>query len=216
MTQDTQVLFAILVYLAFFAWIGWRRGVRAEATVFVVALVTWVLFEERGNIFVGITNLMVKFAGLLGSSLASGESPNPNSLPPGNDFVAPGAEETFLFILWIVILFITYLITSRPSFSKGKKSAWAAIFGALNGFLILAVMLPMFSALYLISGGQISEAPLRAFITLLIQFVTYLFNALRNFWEWIQPLSPLTLLIVLTVILALAALTLRGGLKAKS
>ena len=41
MTQDTQVLFAILLYLAFFAWIGWRRGFKSEVTVFVVAVGAW-------------------------------------------------------------------------------------------------------------------------------------------------------------------------------
>lgn len=216
MTQDTQVLFAILLYLAFFAWIGWRRGFKSEIVVFVVALIGWVLLQERGNIFVRITNLAVKFLGLLGSSLASG-TVDEASLQGGTDFVAPGAEETFLFLLWIGVLFLTYLITSRPNFAKGsKKSAWAAVIGALNGMLFLAVLLPKFSQLYVMSGGQFSEAPLRTFVALLTQFAGYLIDSLRSFWQWLQPISPLTLLIVITALLALTAFTLRGSLKAKS
>lgn len=217
MTQETQVLFAIMVYLAFFAWIGWRRGTRAEATVFLVALVSWVLLQERGNIFVRITNLGVKFLALFGSSVVSGDV-NEAQLASTPNFVAAGAEETFLFVLWILILFVTYLFTSRPGFNKGsKKSAWAAIFGAMNGFLFLAVMLPKFNQLYIASGGQFSEAPLRTFISLLTQFFTYLAQGIRNLWAWLQPISPVTLLIVITVVLTLAALTLRrGGAKAKS
>ncbi len=213
MTQDTQVLFAILLYLTFFAWIGWRRGFKSELAVFLAALVAWVLLQERGNIFVRITNLGVKFLRLLGSSLASG-TVDESQLDSAGDFVAPGAEETFLFLLWIAVLFVTYLITSRPGFAKGsKKTAWAAIVGALNGLLFLAVMLPKFNQIYVSSGGQFSDAPLRTFATLLSSFVTYLADALRNLWGWLPTQSPLTLLTIITVLLALAAFTLRGGMK---
>lgn len=216
MTQDTQVLLAILFYLAFFAWIGWRRGFRSELTVFIAALLAWVLLQERGTIFVRLTNIMVKFAGVLGSSLATGNV-DESGLTGGADFVAAGGEETFLFLVWIGVLFITYFITSRPGFaSSSRKTAWAAIVGALNGFLFLAVMLPKFNQLYVMGGGDFSQAPLRTFVSLITQFLTYLIDGIRSFWHWVQPLSPLTLLIIITVILALAAFTLRGGMKAKS
>ncbi len=47
-------------------------------------------------------------------------------------------------------------------------------------------------------------------------FFSYLFNLVRNFWQWVQPLSPITLLVIITLLLALAAFTLRGSMKAKS
>ncbi len=216
MTQDTQVLLAIMLYLAFFAWIGWRRGLRSELTVFIVALLSWVLLQERGTIFVRLTNMMVKFGALLGTSLASGTVDEGN-LNNSGDFVATGGEESFLFLVWIIILFLVYFITSRPGFAaKSKSSAWSAIVGSLNGFLFLAVMLPKFSQLYIASGGEYSEAPLRTFLSLITQFITYLIDVVRNFWQWLQPLSPLTVLIVITVVLGLAAYTLRSGAKAKS
>jgi len=216
MTRDTQVLLAILLYLAFFAWIGFRRGFRSELTVFIVALLAWVVLQERGNIFVALTNMVVSFGALFGASLASG-TVDQNNLSTGSDFVQPGGEETFLFLLWIIILFLTYYITSRPGFAKSsKKTAWAAIVGALNGFLFLAVMLPKFNQLYVMGGGQFSQAPLRTFVALITQFFSYLFNLVRNFWQWVQPLSPITLLVIITLLLALAAFTLRGSMKAKS
>lgn len=215
MTQDTQVLLAIMVYLAFFAWIGWRRGFRSEITVFIVALLAWVVLQERGNVFVRLTNMVISFGALFGQSIASGDVPA--TAPSGSDFVAPGGEETFLFLLWIIILFLTYFITSRPSFAaKSRKTAWAAIVGALNGFLFLAVMLPKFNQLYVMGGGQFSQAPLRTFVALITQFITYFIDSIRSFWNWIQPLSPLTLLVIISVVLGLAAFTLRGSLKAKS
>ena len=65
-------------------------------------------------------------------------------------------------------------------------------------------------------GGQFSQAPLRTFVALITQFFIYLFNLVRNFWQWVQPLSPITLLVIITLLLALAAFTLRGSMKAKS
>lgn len=216
MTQETQILLALLLYVAFFAWIGRRRGARAEATVFFVALISWVLLEERGGIFVRITNLAAKFLALLGSSIVSGEV-NESQIQTQENIVASGGEQSFLFLLWILILFGTYLFTSRSGFNKGStKSGWSAIFGALNGLLFLAVLLPAFNQIYIMSGGQFSEAPLRTFVSLLGQFITYLVQGIRTLWQAVQPLNPITVLVVLTVLLTLIALTLRRGAKAKS
>lgn len=213
---DTQALFALLVYLSFFAWIGWRRGLRSELTVFLVALLSWVLLQERGSIFVRITNLGVKFLSLLGTGVVTGNI-DENNLGSSPDFVQTGAEDTFLFLLWVLILFATYVITSRPNFAKGsKKGGWAAVVGGLNGLLLLAVLLPKLNTLYVNSqAGQANEAPLATFARLVTQFITFLVDAVRDFWNWVSPLSPMTLLILISVVLGLAALTLRRSSKAK-
>lgn len=214
MTAETQILLAILLYLAFFAWIGTRRGARAEGTVFVVALVTWVLLEERGSIFVRIANLGARFMSLLGASVVSGQV-DESQLNSGTTFVSDSSQQSFLFLTWILILFATYLFTSRSGFKKGSKGGWAGIFGALNGLLFLAVMLPAFSQLYIMSGGQFAQAPLQTFISLLTQFFQYLIEGLRSLWDWLMTMNSSVLLIVVTVLLAIAALTLRRGAKAK-
>ncbi len=216
MNSDTQALFALLVYLSFFAWIGWRRGLRSELTVFLVALLSWVLLQERGSIFVRVTNLGVKFLALLGTGLATGNIDEANLNTTG-DFVATDAQDTFLFLLWVLILFATYVLTSRPGFAKGsKKGGWAAVVGGLNGLLLLAVLMPKLSTLYTSSvAGQTGEAPLATFARLVTQFITFFVDAVRDFWNWISPLSPMTLLIVISVVLGLAALTLRRSSKAK-
>ncbi len=181
-----------------------------------MALVAWVLLQERGNIFVALTNMVVSFGALFGRSLASGTVDT--TVGGGPEFVQPGGEETFLFLLWIIALFLTYFITSRPEFSKGsKKSGWAAIVGALNGFLFLAVMLPKFNQLYVMGGGEFSQAPLRTFVALISQFIGFLIDSLRSFWQWISPLSSMSLLVIISLVLGLAAFTLRrGGSKPKS
>lgn len=217
MTADVQVLLAILVYLSFFAWIGWRRGLKAELTVFIVAIVSWVILQERGSIFVRITNLGLKFVGLLGSSLATG-TVDESQVTTQPDFVQPGSEDAFLFLLWILILFATYIITSRSSFkSSNKNNGWAALVGSLNGLFFLAVLMPKFNALYDAIGGETADAPLKTFVGLITAFIEAIINGIQSLWEWISPLSPMTLLIVLTAILALIAISLRrGGKKAAS
>ena len=216
MTQDTQILFAVLIYLSFFAWIGWRRTAKAEVTVFIVAVGSWILLQERGTVFVRITNLGVKFLRLLGGSLASGEV-DEGSLSGQPNLINPGGEETFLFIIWVLILFGTYVITSRPGFLKGtKKTAWGAIWGALNGLLLLAVLLPRLTALYVPGPDPEGTQPLRTFWTLLTEFLRSLWTSLLSLWHWLQPLNPTALLIIITAILTLAALTLRRGAKAKT
>lgn len=215
MTQETQVLFALLVYLAFFAWIGWRRGLRSELTVFLVALIGWILLQERGNIFVRVTNLGVKFAAVFFSSLATGEEPTVEDINAGNNFVADGAESTFLFLLWIVLLFGAYVLTSRPSFAaKSKKGGWAGVVGALNGLLLLAVLLPKLSTLAP-QDGQPVEAPLQTFSRLISSLFSSLSTLLQSLWNWVSEANPVVLLVIVTAVLGLAALTLRGGAKAK-
>jgi len=215
MSQDTQVLFALVVYLTFFGWIGWRRGLRSELTVFIVALLAWVLLQERGNIFVRITNLGIKFVGLLGTSLATGEV-NEGALASQADFVPAGSEDTFLFLLWIVLLFGTYVITSRPSFAKASaKGGWAVIVGGLNGMLLLAVLLPKLNALYANGTSPTDETTLQTFTRLLSSTFTSLVASIQSFWEWVSPLSPMALLVFIMAILGLTAFTLRSGAKAK-
>lgn len=213
MTADVQVLLAILVYLSFFAWIGWRRGLKSELTVFIVAIVSWVILQERGSIFVRITNLGLKFIGLLGSSLATG-TVDESQVSTQPDFVQPGSEDAFLFMLWILILFLTYIITSRAGFkSNAKNNGWAALVGSLNGLFFLAVLMPKFNELYNAIGGETADAPLKTFVGLITAFFQAIIDGIQSLWEWISPLSPMTLLIVLTAILALIAISLRRGSK---
>jgi hypothetical protein len=215
MTQDVTVFLAILLYLTFFAWIGYRRGLRAELIVFITAFVSWIVLQERGTVFVRITNLAYKFTYLLGASLASGEV-DESTLQSAGTFVEPGSENAFLFLLWILIVFCAYFITSRPFIAKNsKRGAWAAIVGGLNGMLFLAVLLPKLSGLYGCCGNY-NQSPLQSFFALIYKFFAYLFDAIRNFWYWIQPLDPVVVLITITTVLAIIGISLRRTFKTKS
>lgn len=216
MTLDVQILLAVLLYLGFFGWIGWRRGLRSELIVFVVALVGWVVLQERGNVFVRMTNMAVKFFGIFAQAMGSAESAE--SPPPSSsgEFISPDAEEGYLFLLWVVLVFVTYMITSRPSVAKGDRhNAFAGLVGVLNGYLFLAVLMPKLSQLYLMGGSDISEAPLESFIRLIGYTLQTILDGLLALWEWVQPLSPVTIVVIITLILALIALTLRSGAKAR-
>ena len=152
---------------------------------------------------------------------ATGSVPlrKPRSCPPpssSGEFISPDAEEGYLFLLWVVLVFVTYMITSRPSVAKGDRhNAFAGLVGVLNGYLFLAVLMPKLSQLYLMGGSDISEAPLESFIRLIGYTLQTILDGLLALWEWVQPLSPVTIVVIITLILALIALTLRSGAKAR-
>lgn len=215
MTPEAQALLAILLYLAFFAWIGWRRGLLAELVVFLTALLGWVILQERGSIVVRLTNMVAGLAGVFAAEFAGGEG-TAEAAPAGGDLVAPGTESGFLFLVWIVLIIGAYLISSRPLITKNsRRDGLAALVGVLNGYLFLAILLPRLRTLYETGGGQISDAPLRSFVGLILTTLNYFVDAFRQFWQWVSPINALVLLILLTLLLALAAMTLRRGARAR-
>ena len=86
-----------------------------------------------------------------------------------------------------------------------------------TGFVFASLLLPVLANLVEVSSGQISEAPLQNLIGLVTRTFEFLLASVTKFWEWVSPLNPLTWLVLITLVLVLAALTLRNGsTKAKS
>ena len=212
MTIESQALLAILLYLSFFAWIGWRRGLASELVVFFTAVFGWVILQERGSIVVRLTNMVAGLAGVFAAEITGAEA----APAAEGDLVAAGTESGFLFLVWIVLVIFAYLVSSRPFFTKDRRhNGWAALVGVLNGYFFLAVLLPLLNALYDAGGGQISEAPLRGFVGLIVTTLNYLVDVFRRFWAWVSPINPVVLLFVLTLLLALIAMSLRRGARAR-
>jgi hypothetical protein len=59
------------------------------------------------------------------------------------------------------------------------------------------------------------EAPLQTFSRLLSSLFSSLSALVQSLWNWVSEANPVVLLVIVTAVLGLAAMTLRSGAKAK-
>ncbi len=124
MTGRLEIAITFLVYLLFFGWVGVRRGFRAELLTFLAGLVGWVVIQEFGNVFVQLANLTGKFArfatsGGLGGDSAAGFA----ALQAAPDIITASNRDSFLFLVWVVLLVIAYLMGGSLGGSKRPRTS---------------------------------------------------------------------------------------------
>jgi hypothetical protein len=128
MAAESEIAVTFLIYLLFFAWLGYRRGFRAEAMVFLVTLVSWIGLDLFGDIVVRVANLGGKFATFAASGgLSAGEEEALQALQSAPDVITEANRESFLFLIWVLLVVITYMITSRQGGGSGRRSAGGAL-----------------------------------------------------------------------------------------
>jgi hypothetical protein len=222
MTSQVEFLLTFLLYILFLAWIGYQRGTRSELIVLITAILSWLILNERGDIFIRIVNLGSKFWAFITNG-GLGDDPESafravTTAPAWiNDERRPG----FLFLLWVAILTGAYWYTSQPEERKKSKSeGWAALIGVINGLFLTSVLLPRLLAILSMQQalvqstapiGTVTGAPLSGLLGLLGAILRAIGSFLVGFWNYIAPQRPLVLLILLILILALTAYTLRGA-----
>jgi len=214
MNAQIEVLITFILYLAFFGWIGWMRGRLREGVTLAVAFGGWVLFQQFGDVFVSIANLGKKFFFLAkAGGLSSNAATQNAAIASLNDVVPIITAENrtgFLFILWVVILILTYVVTSRLFRGKTNKTdGWAILFGMLSGLLYVTVLLPRLIGLVVI-GNATAAQTIRGTDALQVlgSTLTLVRDGLFNLWQLLKPQASLVILIVLTVLLVIAASTL--------
>ncbi len=212
MTLDSQVLIAFLLYLFFWGWVGYRRGAVREIWLLGITVLTWVVLQERGTILVRLANFGGKFVALVTAGGLSDDSADAlQALADAPDVVTTENEAGFLFLAWAIIVVITYIaLTDKRLDKRSPKGGFGFLFGALNGLVFAAILLPILANLVEISSGAFVEAPLQSLVDLGIEFVTRLFNFLRGFWELLTPVSGPAWFVLVTLLLIFAAFTLRG------
>lgn len=219
MIGEVAILISLLIYLTFFGWLGWRRGFSREITVAIIALLSWLVLDQSGDIVVAMANLIaagLQFAfdgGFTGSADEAFAA-----LASAPELVGADTRDAFLYVVWVVVLVVAYLATGWiiPD-KKSEKNGWSIILGVLNGFFFAMVFLPSLDALFS-SDGEAS-ADLDAGLDLLAMMgrgVSLLWDVIVAFWGLIAPLGSVGILILLTGILVIAAMSIRGGAKAKS
>ena len=222
MTGQLEVLITFLLYIAFFGWIGYRRGSRSEAIVFGVALISWLALQEQGDIFVRIVNLGSKFVAFVQAG-GLGENPDQafGALGDAPPWVTTESRGGFLFLLWAFLLFVAYIISgSKLLGKKSKGDGWAILLGVSNGLLYAAILLPRLVAL-LQSADVVVDGTSGTGISDFLGILRGGFNLLREsaegIWTFFEPSQQsLILLALLTLFLLLAANSLRGRTKKPS
>ena len=215
MTSQAAVLVSFLIYLAFFGWLGWSRGVRREFIVTLVAALFWVLLQERGELFVSIANLgAAAFRFLLASGLGGGQADADASAAT---LITADGQDAFLFVSWAAIFVLTYIWTNlRIPDRQSTRNGWAIALGMLNGLFFAVAFLPSMVALFAPDGTLPQPGEDLGLLNILGSGVQLIWNSLASLWSLVEPLGNLAILVLFTLILVLAATTIRGGAKAKS
>lgn len=219
MTGQAGIIISFVIYLVFFGWLGWRRGARREITVFLIALIAWLLLQQEGDTVISIANLggaaltFARAGGFTGDSqdafAALGSAPA---------LVADEGRQTFLFVVWVAIFVGSYALSNVLILdNKSVRNGWAILFGVLNGLFFAVAFGPSLLALFA-PGGELSvvdEDGLNL-LGLLSGGLQLLWDGVSSLWAIVISAGNLGLVILLTLLLVLAASTIRGGAKAKS
>lgn len=220
MVGDIAVLISFTLYLAFFGWLGWRRGFAREMITFTVALVSWLLLELRGEFVVRFGNLAAAAIDLVRSGgLADGEQAL-TAISGAEPAITDANELSYKFVLWVIIFISTYLLTNWLIEDKrSRRNGWAALIGTLNGVFFSIAFFPSLLALFGSTDSTATSATADEQFSLFEIFSNafqVLLDGLAAIWESISQLGSLGLLIAFTLLLVLIALTIRNGAKAKS
>lgn len=224
MTGQLEVLITFILYIIFFAWVGYRRGSLSELIVFLTACVGWLLLQEQGDIFVRIVNLGSKFVAFIQAG-GLGENPEAafGALGDAPPWVTGESRGGFLFLLWAFLLFVAYIVSSARFLGKKSRSdGWAILLGALNGLLYAAILLPRLATLLtpvdtVVDGataGAGGNASLATLLDLLGGGVGLLRENVGGVWRLFDTAQQsLILLVLLTLFLLLVANSLRSRSK---
>ncbi len=220
MTGDAVIVLSFIVYLAFFGWLGWRRGARREIIVFIVALAGWLLMQEQGDILVNIANLG---AAALAFARAGGFNGNTEealaAISDAERIVTDSTREPYLFTIWLVLFVLAYILTNMVVQDKdSKRNGWAILFGIFNGIFFAPAFLPSLVTMFVPeeTAGLASTDMQFDLGTLLSGGARLLWDGIAGMWALLDSMGSLGLLILLTLLLVLAATSIRGSAKAKS
>ncbi len=222
MTGQVAILISLFIYLTFFGWLGWRRGFTRELVVAIIALLGWIALEQRGDIIVSMANLMVAGLDFARNGGFTGNAEEAfTALSSAPAWVNAEMQADFLYVVWVVAFILAYLITgwAIPD-KKSEKNGWAILLGILNGFFFAMVFLPSLGALFS-SGDSAGDIDVNVDVSmnlfsLIGRGAELLWDMVLGLWGLISPLGSVGILIILTGILVLAAMSIRGDAKAKS
>lgn len=123
MSITFEIAITFIVFLLFFGWLGYRRGFRAEMTLFIVALFGWIGLMVFGDVVVTLTNLFGKFVAFaLSGGLGEGGDAAFEALRTAPDIITAENRDSFLFVIWVILVVITFVITTTQATQRRQRA----------------------------------------------------------------------------------------------
>ena len=142
MQGQIELLFAFIVYIGIFAWVGTQLGARRVQWMLVVTAVSYFLIIPQ-QLLIRVANIGGKFLAFI---KAGGLGSNPDeafgALGNAPQIITQEGSPIFLFILWIVIVLFAWQIIAKKV-EPGATDITAALWGMGGGFLVAWFVLPM-------------------------------------------------------------------------
>lgn len=210
MNDSLQIVIALLLYLLLFGSIGYWRGSLRELIVLIVTLGGYLILRQYEGTVIRLINLFGKFSQFALAGGLGGDNPEAILLlRDAPDIVGEEQTETVVFIIWVIILLLTYWLTSRFVRSpRNRSDAMAFLLGIFNGFFYLSIFLPLLSAILVPSG----LVPAEDGAGLVLRSTwRVLGDSFGNFWTSVSGQQSLVVVILLTLVLVGIASTLRAA-----
>lgn len=204
---NLAALVALFIYLAFWGVLGYRRGTQRELVVFVTALGLSFILQRFSQ---GVVTVFDRFG--KGLAFLTGQQIPQQS---GLGAWAAANTETLLILLWLGVMVFVYIMTGEVV-RKSKKDGWAVLLGILNGLIFASIFAPLLTALILPGvaiQGPVVQLPVLGFLSNVWEQLS---SVILRAWEVIQPVATNVFFLAVTLLILLAALTLRTRPKAKS
>lgn len=217
MTNETQVLIALLLWLFLFSWIGVRRGYAAELWLLAITVISWVLLRERGDILVRLANFAGKFIALVQAGGLTAETEEAvRIVAEAPDVITEDNRQGFLFLVWALIVLITFILTSWTRLVKPKPNNkfLSFLIGAVNGLVFAALLLPVLDNL-IETVTLPQDGALEGLLLVIGRFWTLLADSLVGAWSWVLTWPAGAWLLLITALLLLIAWPLRGSAAGK-
>jgi hypothetical protein len=177
------------------------------------------LLQQEGDLIVNIANLGGAAVGFAQAGGFTGSQPDAlAAIGSAPALVSDDARTSFLFVVWVGIFVASYALSNvMIDDKKSLRNGWAILFGILNGLFFAVAFGPSLVALFAPDGEftVVDEDGLNisGLVTGGLQMI---WEGISSLWRIFSAAGNLGLVVLLTLLLVLAATTIRGGAKAKT
>lgn len=213
MSDSFQIVLVIILYLILFGWVGYRRGSLRELIVFFVALGGYLILRRYQNIVVTIINLGGRFFVFAREGGLNSDNPDAIlALRDAPNLIVEQQADTVIFVIWVITLLLTYVITGKfVRNGRNRSDAIAILLGMINGIFYFSIFLPLLVSIFVptaVSAGVVPPEEGAGYV--LRQTLGVINEGFGNLWGTLDGQQPLVIVLFLTLVLVAVANTLRA------